>query len=77
MIRALGYSLSSLIYHSSGLVELLEVSRREVELLGFPSSSGLHHSMEEFSSTGFERDLGDFGTWVVLAITRSTIWHLS
>jgi hypothetical protein len=65
------------IYHSSGLVELLEVSRREAELLGFQSSSGAHHSVEEFRSTGFERDLGDSGTWVVLAITRSTVWHLS
>jgi hypothetical protein len=28
-------------------VELLEVSRREVELLGFQSSSGAHHTLEE------------------------------
>jgi hypothetical protein len=45
--------------------------------LGFQSSSGVHHSVEEFRSTEVERDLGDLGTWVVLTITRSIVWHLS
>ena len=55
----------------------MEVSRREAKLLGFQSSSGVHHSVEEFRSIGFEGDLGDLGTWVVLAITGSTVWHIS
>jgi hypothetical protein len=45
--------------------------------LGLQPSSGAHHSMEEFRSTKVERDLADSGTWVVLAIAQSTIWHLS
>jgi hypothetical protein len=45
--------------------------------LGFQASSGAHHSVVEFRSIGFERDLGDSGTWVVLTITRSVVWHLS
>ena len=45
--------------------------------LGFQSSSGAHHSVGDFRSTEIERDLGDSGTWVVLTITRSTVWHLS
>ena len=45
--------------------------------LGFQASSGVHHSVEEFISTEIERDLGDSGTWVVLTITWSTVWHLS
>jgi hypothetical protein len=46
---------------------------REAEVSGFQSSSGAHHSVEEFRSTEVERDLGDSGTWVVLTITRSTL----
>jgi len=38
-------------------MELLEVSRKEAKLLGFQSSSGAHHLVEEFRYTGFERDL--------------------
>jgi hypothetical protein len=45
--------------------------------LGLQSSSGAHHSVEEFRSTEVERDFGDLGTWVVLTITQSIVWHLS
>jgi hypothetical protein len=44
--------------------------------LGFQASRGAHHSLEESQIHEFERDLGDLSTWVVLAVTRSTIWHL-
>jgi hypothetical protein len=35
LVEHLGFHCRAPIYHSSGLVELLEVSRREAELLGF------------------------------------------
>ena len=44
--------------------------------LGFQSSNGAHHSMEEFRSTGFERDFGDLDIWVVLTVAPSIIWHI-
>jgi hypothetical protein len=45
--------------------------------LGFQSSRGAYHSVEEFKSTGFESDFGDSGTWVVLTVARSISWHIS
>jgi hypothetical protein len=47
LVEHLGFHCRAPIYHSSGLVELLEVSRREAELLGFQASRGAHHSLEE------------------------------
>jgi hypothetical protein len=44
--------------------------------LGFQASRGAHHSWRRFRSIGFEGDLGDSGTWVVLAITQSIVWHI-
>jgi hypothetical protein len=44
--------------YSWGVSEHLEASFIRAELLGFQSSSGAHHSVEDFRSTGFERDLG-------------------
>ena len=45
--------------------------------LGLQLSSGAYHLVGDFRSTKIERDLGDSGTWVVLAITRSAVFHLS
>ena len=45
--------------------------------LGFQSSSGAHHSMEEFKSIGFESGFGDLDTWVILTVARSISWHIS
>jgi uncharacterized membrane protein len=36
----------------------------------------VHHSLEESQIHEFERDLGDLSTWVVLAFTRSIVWHI-
>jgi hypothetical protein len=52
-------------------------SRPRPSYLGFQASRGAHHSVEEFRSTGFERDFGDLGTWVVLTVARSISWHIS
>jgi hypothetical protein len=57
-------------------VEHLEASRRRPNYLGFQASRGAHHSLEESQIHEFERDLGDLSTWVVLAFTRSTVWHI-
>ena len=45
--------------------------------LGLQSSSGVHHSVEDFKSTGFESGFGDLDTWVVLIVARSISWHIS
>jgi hypothetical protein len=45
--------------------------------LGLQSSSGAHHSVEDFRSTGFESGFGDLDTWVVLTVARSISWHIS
>ena len=44
--------------------------------LVFQASRGAYHSLEESQIHEFERDLGDLSTWVVLAFTRSIVWHL-
>jgi hypothetical protein len=44
--------------------------------LGLQSSSGAHHSVEEFRSTGFESGFGDLDIWVVFTVTRSISWHI-
>jgi hypothetical protein len=51
--------------------EHLEASFSRAELSRVQSSSGVHHLVEDFRSTGFESGFGDSGTWVVLTITRS------
>jgi len=56
---------------------MLEVSRREAELSRVSGIQGGHTiPWGRFKSIGFERDLGDLSTWVVLSITRSTVWHI-
>jgi hypothetical protein len=45
--------------------------------LGLQSSSGAHHSVEEFRSTEFESGFGDLDTWVILTVARSISWHIS
>jgi hypothetical protein len=49
------------------LVELLEGSRERPNYLGFRHSGGCTILGRRVRSLGFERDLGDSGTWVVLA----------
>jgi hypothetical protein len=44
--------------------------------LGLQSSSGVHHSVEEFRSMGFESGFGDLGIWVVFTVARSISWHI-
>jgi hypothetical protein len=76
-IRAPGLFLPSSDLYSWRFSEHLETSfiraepaRVSVIQWGTPFSG-------DFRSTEIERDLGDSGTWVVLTITRSTVWHLS
>jgi hypothetical protein len=73
----LGSHFNILIYHCGEFENIWRPPSSWPNYLGLRSSSGAHHSVEEFKSTEVERDLGDSGTWVVLTITRSTIWHLS
>jgi hypothetical protein len=73
----LGSHCSVLIYHCGEFQSIWWPPSSGPNYLGLQSSSGAHHSVEEFRSTEIERDLGDSGTWVVLTITQSTIWHLS
>jgi hypothetical protein len=73
----LGSHCNVLIYHCGEFQSIQRPPSSGPNYLGLQLSSGAHHSVEEYRSTGFESGFGDSGTWVVLTITRSTVWHLS
>jgi hypothetical protein len=73
----LGSHYSVLIYHCGEFQSIWRPLSSGLNYLGLQPSSGAYHLVGDFRSTTIERDLGDSGTWVVLTITRSTVWHLS
>jgi hypothetical protein len=51
----------------------LEASFTQAKLSRVSGIQGVHHSVEEFRSTGFESDFGDSGTWVVLTVVDLSV----
>jgi hypothetical protein len=57
-------------------VEPLEVPRREAELSRVSGIQGGTPFLGGEEIYEFGEHLGDLSTWVILAATRSTVWHL-
>jgi hypothetical protein len=73
----LGSHCSVLIYHCGEFKSIWRPLSSGPNYLGLQSSSGAYHLVGDLRSIEIERDLGDSGTWVVLTITQSTVFHLS
>ena len=73
----LGSHCNIMIYHCVDFQSIWWPPSSGPNYLGLHSSSGAHHSVEEFRSTGFESGFGDLDTWVVLTVARSISWHIS